>query len=90
MENTQEPTPQEVSEVSAEFLAALPPSIQEEVLAQQRLEQQRQQAALANPDDPTSFLLSLPQSLRQTVSSSASFKWLCGVEMCGSGSEWLV
>ena len=35
----------QVQEVNPEFLAALPPNIQEEVLAQQRLEQQRRSAA---------------------------------------------
>ena len=37
--------PIQVQEVNPEFLAALPPNIQEEVLAQQRLEQQRRSAA---------------------------------------------
>ena len=37
--------PVQVQEVNPEFLAALPPNIQEEVLAQQRLEQQRRSAA---------------------------------------------
>ena len=37
--------PMQVQEVNPEFLAALPPNIQEEVLAQQRLEQQRRSAA---------------------------------------------
>lgn len=41
---------QAVAEVNPEFLAALPLSIQEEVLAQQRLEQQRLAAAAANPN----------------------------------------
>ncbi|KAJ8983063.1 hypothetical protein NQ317_007105 [Molorchus minor] len=40
------------NEVSPEFLAALPPALQEEVLSQQRLEQQRQAAAHANPNEP--------------------------------------
>lgn len=59
-----------VGEVNPEFLAALPPAIQEEVLAQQRLEQQRQQSTRTNPDDPmdpVSFLQTLPPSLRQTI-----------------------
>lgn len=58
------------SEVSPEFLAALPPNLQEEVLAQQRLEQQRQAAAQANPDDPVdaaAFFQNLQPSLRQAV-----------------------
>lgn len=70
-ENTRENNSTMVGEVNPEFLAALPPNIQEEVLTQQRLEQQRQQAARANPDDPmdpVSFLQTLPSSLRQTVS----------------------
>lgn len=69
-ENTRENNSTTVGEVNPEFLAALPPNIQEEVLAQQRLEQQRQQAARSNPDDPVdsvSFLQTLPPSLRQTV-----------------------
>ena len=59
-----------VSEVNPEFLAALPPNIQEEVLAQQRMEQQRQAAAQANPEepvDPGEFLQTLPAQLRQSV-----------------------
>lgn len=70
-ENTRENNSTTVGEVNPEFLAALPPNIQEEVLTQQRLEQQRQQAARSNPDDPmdpVSFLQTLPASLRQTVS----------------------
>lgn len=60
-------------EVNPEFLAALPPSIQEEVLAQQRLEQQRHAAASANPEDPVdaaAFFQNLQPSLRQAVSES--------------------
>ncbi|XP_039300228.1 E3 ubiquitin-protein ligase HUWE1-like [Nilaparvata lugens] len=41
-----------ILEVNADFLNALPPNIQAEVLAQQRLEQQRQAAAAANPNEP--------------------------------------
>jgi E3 ubiquitin-protein ligase HUWE1 len=62
-----------VTEVNPEFLAALPPAIQEEVLAQQRLEQQRQAAAAANPNDPVdaaAFFQNLQPSLRQAVSES--------------------
>lgn len=58
------------AEVNPEFLAALPPNIQEEVLAQQRAEQQRVNAQNANPDtpmDPTSFFHSLPPSLRRQI-----------------------
>ena len=40
----------QVQEVNPEFLAALPPNIQEEVLAQQRLEQQRCSAAQVEKD----------------------------------------
>jgi E3 ubiquitin-protein ligase HUWE1 len=57
--------------VNPEFLAALPPAIQEEVLAQQRLEQQRQAATAANPNDPVdaaAFFQNLQPSLRQAVS----------------------
>lgn len=58
------------NEVSPEFLAALPPSLQEEVLTQQRLEQQRQAAARANPDEPVdagAFFETLQPSLRTMV-----------------------
>ncbi|RWS28597.1 E3 ubiquitin-protein ligase HUWE1-like protein, partial [Leptotrombidium deliense] len=58
------------NEVNPEFLAALPPNIQEEVLAQQRAEQQRLQAENSNPDtpvDPASFISTLPPGLRRQV-----------------------
>lgn len=58
------------SEVNPEFLAALPPSIQEEVLAQQRAEQQRLAAATSSPDvpvDPANFIQTLPPGLRRQV-----------------------
>lgn len=58
------------NEVSPEFLAALPPNIQEEVLAQQRAEQQRLQAQTTGPDapvDPASFIQTLPPGLRRQV-----------------------
>jgi E3 ubiquitin-protein ligase HUWE1 len=58
-------------DVSPEFLAALPPNIQEEVLAQQRMEQQRRAAATTNPNDPLdaeAFFRNLQPSLRQVVS----------------------
>ena len=58
------------NEVNAEFLAALPPALQEEVLSQQRLEQQRQAAARANPDEPVdagAFFETLQPSLRTMV-----------------------
>lgn len=61
---------QAVVEVNPEFLAALPPNIQEEVLAQQRIEQQRQAAAAANPNDPVdaaAFFQNLQPSLRQAI-----------------------
>ena len=57
---------QPTGEVNPEFLAALPPSIQEEVLAQQRV----QRAATARSDEPVDaaqFLEALPSSLRQTI-----------------------
>ncbi|KAK4872231.1 hypothetical protein RN001_016355 [Aquatica leii] len=60
------------SEVSPEFLAALPPALQEEVLTQQRLEQQRQAAAHANPEDPVdagAFFETLQPSLRAMILS---------------------
>lgn len=58
------------SEVNPEFLAALPPNIQEEVLAQQRVERERLAAATANPEtpvDPASFIQTLPPALRRQV-----------------------
>lgn len=61
---------QAVVEVNPEFLAALPPNIQEEVLTQQRIEQQRQAAAAANPNDPVdaaAFFQNLQPSLRQAI-----------------------
>nr|XP_023021300.1 E3 ubiquitin-protein ligase HUWE1-like [Leptinotarsa decemlineata] len=60
------------NEVSPEFLAALPPALQEEVLTQQRLEQQRQAAARANPNEPLdagAFFETLQPSLRTMILS---------------------
>lgn len=60
------------TEVSPEFLAALPPALQEEVLTQQRLEQQRQAAARANPNEPVdagAFFETLQPSLRTMILS---------------------
>ncbi|KAK5639592.1 hypothetical protein RI129_012084 [Pyrocoelia pectoralis] len=60
------------SEVNPEFLAALPPALQEEVLSQQRLEQQRHAAAHANPDEPVdagAFFETLQPSLRTMILS---------------------
>lgn len=54
------------SEISPEFLAALPPDIRLEVLAQQRAEQM----SGSNPDtpaDPDNFIRTLPASLRRQV-----------------------
>ncbi|KAJ3586121.1 hypothetical protein NHX12_012522 [Muraenolepis orangiensis] len=61
-----------VTEVSPEFLAALPPAIQEEVLAQQRAEQQRRELAQQptqgdTPLDPVTFIQTLPTELRRSV-----------------------
>ncbi|SPP78575.1 E3 ubiquitin-protein ligase HUWE1 isoform X2 [Drosophila guanche] len=59
-------------EVNPEFLAALPLSIQSEVLMQQRIEQQRQAAQTANPEDPVdtaAFFQNLPENLRQVILS---------------------
>ena len=70
-QQSSEAAPPSMTEVNPEFLAALPPAIQEEVLAQQRLEQQRQAAASANPNDPVdaaAFFQNLQPSLRQAVS----------------------
>lgn len=58
------------TEVNPEFLAALPPNIQEEVLAQQRAEQQRLAAQNSNPETPVdagSFIQTLPPGLRRQV-----------------------
>lgn len=57
-------------EVNPEFLAALPAEVQEEVLAQQRAEQQRQAASNSNPDqpvDPAIFIQTLAPNLRRQV-----------------------
>lgn len=57
-------------EVNPEFLAALPVEVQEEVLAQQRAEQQRQAALNSNPDqpvDPANFIQTLAPPLRRQV-----------------------
>ncbi|XP_046895555.1 E3 ubiquitin-protein ligase HUWE1 isoform X4 [Hypomesus transpacificus] len=61
-----------VTEVSPEFLAALPPAIQEEVLAQQRAEQQRRELSQQPPTsdtplDPVTFIQTLPSELRRSV-----------------------
>ncbi|XP_037101939.1 E3 ubiquitin-protein ligase HUWE1 isoform X8 [Syngnathus acus] len=61
-----------VTEVSPEFLAALPPAIQEEVLAQQRAEQQRREVSQQpttgdTPLDPVTFIQTLPSELRRSV-----------------------
>lgn len=62
------------AELDQEFLAALPPELQEEVLAQheQRVAQQnRQQAAPVNDVDPAALFDSLPPSLRAQVLADA-------------------
>merc|ERR1719278_2531254 len=59
-----------VQEVNPEFLAALPPNIQEEVLAQQRMEQLRQRQAASDPTEAVNageFFQTLPPSLRQSL-----------------------
>ncbi|XP_053096512.1 E3 ubiquitin-protein ligase HUWE1 isoform X1 [Pangasianodon hypophthalmus] len=61
-----------VTEVSREFLAALPLAIQEEVLAQQRAEQQRREQSQQPPQgdqplDPVTFIQTLPSELRRSV-----------------------
>ncbi len=66
------------ADLNPEFLAALPPQIQEELLTRQRQEQQAQQqaAGTANPaavgalpaeDDNAAFMRALPTSLRQAI-----------------------
>ena len=52
------------AEISPEFLAALPPSIQEEVLAEQRLQRAAQ---TIDPDAPHQFIQTLPPLLRRQV-----------------------
>ena len=52
------------AEISPEFLAALPPSIQEEVLAEQRLQRA---ATNIDPDAPHQFIQTLPPLLRRQV-----------------------
>lgn len=60
------------AEVSPEFLAALPPELQEEVLAQQRLAQQMLNPPAADaPFDPVTFMETLPPGLRQQVLADA-------------------
>ena len=62
------------AELDQEFLAALPPELQEEVLAQheQRIAQQnREQAAPVNDVDPAALFDSLPPSLRAQVLADA-------------------
>lgn len=57
-------------EVNPEFLAALPAEVQEEVLAQQRAERERQAAQNSNPDqpvDPAIFIQTLAPNLRRQV-----------------------
>ncbi|KAK4337307.1 hypothetical protein RND71_043593 [Anisodus tanguticus] len=57
------------SEISPEFLAALPPGIQEELIAQHNTEQ-RSAGNTSNPDspvDPTDFIQALPLPLRRQV-----------------------
>ncbi|KAI6651641.1 E3 ubiquitin-protein ligase HUWE1-like [Oopsacas minuta] len=52
-------------EISTEVLAEMPADIQDEIISQRRIEQQRQN--LVTSDDPCSFLNTLPSALRQTV-----------------------
>lgn len=58
---------EDASEVSQEFLDALPPSLQEEVISQQRM----LAASRSNPDEPVdagAFFETLQPSLRTMVS----------------------
>lgn len=78
----------QLADVSPEFLAALPPSIQEEVLAVQRAEQARQVAATSAPDsnvDPGGFLNSLPHSLRQQILSDMDDSQISGMTFMFQG-----
>ena len=71
-----------VSEVDPQFLAALPTNIQEEVLAQQRIEQQRQ-AAQANPEapvDPGEFLQTLPGKISRLYFEFQIILFLAGFD----------
>ena len=57
------------AEINAEFLAALPPGIQEEIIAQHNSERNAATVTL-NPDspvDPTDFIQTLPLQLRRQV-----------------------
>lgn len=72
--STQQQQPQQQSstatnsEINPEFLAALPPGIQEEIIAQHNSE--RSAALTSNPDspvDPTDFIQTLPLQLRRQV-----------------------
>lgn len=66
--NAQQPSSSSANEISPEFLAALPPGIQEEIIAQHSSEQRN--AASSNPDspvDPTDFIQTLPLQLRRQV-----------------------
>ena len=67
---TSNPNGNSLAEINADVLAALPPNIQEEVLAQQRAEQQRIASQNANPDmpvDAADFIHTLPPALRRQV-----------------------
>ena len=82
-------------EINPEFLAALPPQIQEELLTQQRLEQQARAAASAagdgaasnalatlpapGDDDNTAFMRALPASLRQAILFDMDHSQISGV-----------
>ncbi|KAG7228374.1 hypothetical protein INR49_009238 [Caranx melampygus] len=56
-----------VTEVSPEFLAALPPAIQEERAEQQRRELAQQPPQGDTPLDPVTFIQTLPSELRRSV-----------------------
>lgn len=65
---TQQASSSNANEISPEFLAALPPGIQEEIIAQHSTEQRN--ATSSNPDspvDPTDFIQTLPLQLRRQV-----------------------
>lgn len=57
------------NEISPEFLAALPPDIRQEVLAQQRAEQVENAPNVQAPIDPDGFIRTLPPTLRRQVLS---------------------
>lgn len=70
----------------------MPPALQEEVLTQQRLEQQRQAAARAPPNEPVdahAFFQTLQPSLRTMVSTKNVFHKVDYSKLFGTVFHWL-